>query len=128
MNIIPKSFYLDDIFDDFLSTSNSKVKCDIYEKDGDYHIEMDVPGFNKEDINIDIKDGYLNISAERKNETKEEDKNYIRKERVYGAFKRSFYIGDIEVNDIKAKFENGMLKIEIPKQEVIENKKVIEIE
>ena len=130
MDLIPRKFYLDDIFDDFLSSrKDQNMRCDIYEKDGDYHIEMDVPGFDKKDISIEAKDGYLTIKAEKTNEQNEEDekKNYIRRERTYGKYERSFYLGDLDQDKIDAEFANGMLKITVPKKEEVENKKVIEI-
>lgn len=131
MNIIPKKYYLDDFFDDFLANSNNEkntMKCDIYEKGGDYHIEMDVPGFDKKDISINVDNGYLTITAEKQNEEKDEEKNYIRRERSYGKYERSFYLGDLETDNIKAKFNNGMLKLTVPKKEVVDTKKKIEIE
>lgn len=129
MNLIPKSFYLDDIFDSFLTNDNSKsMKCDIYEKDGDYHIEMEIPGFDKNDISIETNKGYLTVTAEKQEEQNEDNKNYIRRERNYGKYQRSFYLGDIESDNIKASFKHGMLKVVIPKQEQIETKKKIEIE
>ena len=90
---------------------------------------MDVPGFSKEDISVEAKDGYLTISAEKNNEVNEEDekKNYIRRERVYGKYERSFYVGDLDQDKIDAEFNNGCLKITVPKKEEVENKKVIEI-
>ena len=131
MNIIPKKYYLDDFFDDFLANSNSEknaMKCDIYEKGGDYHIEMDVPGFDKKDISINVDNGYLTITAEKQNEEKDEEKKYIRRERSYGKYERSFYLGDLETDGIKAEFNNGMLKLTVPKKEVVDTKKKIEIE
>lgn len=130
MDLIPRKLYLEDIFDDFISTKKEQnMKCDIYEKDGDYHIEMDVPGFSKENISVEAKDGYLTISAEVKKEINEEDKNknYIRRERSYGKYERSFYLGDLDQERIDAEFSNGVLKITIPKKEKVDNKKVIEI-
>ena len=130
MDLMPRKFYLDDIFDDFISSRKEQhMKCDIYEKGGDYHIEMDIPGFNKEEISVETKDGYLTIKAEKKNEVNEEDKdrNYIRRERTYGQYERSFYLGDLDEDKIDAKFDNGMLKITVPKKEVQDTKKVIEI-
>lgn len=130
MDLIPRRFYLDDIFDDFISSKREQnMKCDIYEKNGSYHIEMDIPGFSKEDIKLEAKDGYLTISAEKNNETNEEDndKNYIRRERVYGKYERSFYLGDLDQDKIDAEFKNGILKITVPKKEVIDDKKIIEI-
>ena len=130
MDLMPRKFYLDDIFDDFISSRKEQnMKCDIYEKGGDYHIEMDIPGFNKDEISVETKDGYLTIKAEKKNEVNEEDKdkNYIRRERTYGKYERSFYLGDLDEDKIDASFENGMLKLVVPKKEEVETKKVIEI-
>ena len=129
MDLMPRRFF-DDMFDDFLtSRKEQNMKCDIYEKDGNYHIEMDIPGFNKEDISVETKDGYLTITADKKQEQTEEDKdkNYIRRERVYGKYERNFYLGDLDEDHIDASFENGMLNITVPKKEVVDTKKVIEI-
>ena len=128
MNLIPKSFYLDDIFDNFgVSTTNS-MKCDIYEKEGDYHIEADLPGFDKKDVSVECDNGYLTVTAEKSSEEKEEDKNYIRRERSYGKYQRSFYLGDVDSDKVKAEFKHGILKIVVPKNSQIETKKHIEIE
>ena len=130
MDLMPRKFYLDDIFDDFISTRKEQpMKCDIYEKDGNYHIEMDIPGFKKDEISVETKYGYLTIKAEKNNEVNEEDekKNYIRRERTYGKYERSFYLGDLDEDKIDAKFENGMLKLTVPKKEEVDTKKVIEI-
>lgn len=130
MDLFPRKVYLDDIFDDFLSTKKEQaMKCDIYEKGGNYHIEMDIPGFDKKDISVEVKDGYLTISAVKNSEVeeKEEDKSYIRRERVYGKYERSFYVGDLDLEKINAEFVNGTLKIVVPKKEKEENKRVIEI-
>lgn len=130
MDLIPRRFYLDDIFDDFMPTRrNDNMKCDIYEKDGNYHIEMDIPGFKKEDISIEVDDGYLTIEAEKNTENNEEneDRNYIRRERSYNSYKRSFYLGDLDQDSIEAKFNDGMLNITVPKKELTSNKKKIDI-
>ena len=130
MDLIPRKFYLDDIFDDFISSKKEQnMKCDIYEKDGNYHIEMDVPGFKKEDISIEASDGYLTIKAEKNSENNEEDedKNYIRRERSYGAYERIFYLGDLDQDKVEAEFKDGILKISVPKKEEVNNKKMIEI-
>ncbi len=131
MSLIPRKFYLDDIFDNFLSDPDeNKMKCDIYEKDGDYHIEMDVPGFKKEDIKIECDNGYLTITAEKHSEDKEEDKSkkYIRRERSYGKYQREFYLGDVEADKVHAEFKDGMLNITVPKKTEVETKKLISIE
>ena len=121
MNLIPRSFFFDDDFDDFFKPvmRRNDVKCDIYEENGEYHIEMDIPGYDKKDINIEVKDGYLTIKASKETEDKEESKNYIRRERVVGSFTKSFALGDVDTDKIDAKFENGILNVTIPKQEVV---------
>lgn len=131
MDLMPRKIYLDDIFDDFISSKKEpKMKCDIYEKGNNYHIEMDIPGFNKNEISVETKNGYLTIIAEKNNEVNNEDKEkkYIRRERTYGKYERSFYLGDLDAENISAKFENGILKITVPKKEEVESKKIIEIE
>ena len=128
MDLNPRKFYLDDIFDDFVTSKREQgLKCDIYEKEGVYHIEMDIPGFDKKDISIEVKDGYLVISASKEDNVNEDEKNYIRRERVYGKYERSFYLGDLDEERIEAEFANGVLKVTIPKKEKVENKKTIEI-
>lgn len=126
MNLIPRRFYLDDIFDDFVSKKED-MKCDIYEKDNKYYIEMDIPGFDKKDVKIEIKNDYLIISAEKQEDVEENDKNYIRRERNYGKYERSFALGEVDSENIDAEFKDGMLKIVIPKKEETNNQKFIEI-
>ena len=116
MNLIPRKFYLDDIFDDLAVSKNDNMKCDIYELGGDYHIEMDIPGFDKKDISIETKNGYLTVIAEKNSEDSEEEKNYIRRERSYGKYERSFYLGELDSDNVKAEFKDGILKISIPKK------------
>ena len=134
--IMPNKFYLDDVFDDFMfptikESDFGKMKCDIYEKDNVYHLEMDIPGFDKSDVNIEIDDNdYLTITAEKNtlNNEEDENKNYIRKERSYGKYQRSFYINGIAKEQINASFENGILKVTMPKkQEEKATKTTIEI-
>lgn len=128
MSLIPSRFYLDDVFDDFLPKKGTDMKCDIYEKNGDYHIEMDIPGYEKGDITVEENNGYLTITAEKEKEENDEEKNYIRRERSYGKYQRSFYLGDLDSENIKAEFKDGMLKVTVPKKEEEINKKTIEIE
>ncbi len=130
MSLLPGKFYLDDFFDDFApmpKMPRMDMKCDIYEKGGNVHIELDVPGFDKNDIKLDVDDGILTVEATRENEKEDEDKNYYRKERVFGSFKRQFTVGNIKEDEISAKFNNGVLKISFPKEEKKETKKFIEI-
>lgn len=104
---------------------NNIMKTDVKEKDGGYEVAIDLPGFKKEEVKAELKDGYLTISAVKgfdKDEKNQEGK-YIRRERYVGNMSRSFYVGeDITENDIHAKFENGILMLDIPKKE--EQKKV----
>ena len=130
MSLLPGKFYLDDFFDDFAPMPRMKgmdMKCDIYEKGGNVHIELDVPGFNKNDIKLDVEDGILTIEATKNEEKEDEEKNYYRKERVYGSFKRQFTVGNIDEKQINAKFDNGVLKISFPKEEKKETKRFIDI-
>lgn len=128
MNIIPRKFYLDDLFDNFMEGDVTKMKCDIYEQDNKYFIEMDIPGFTKDEIKIECNNGNLVISAEKsENKEESEDKKYIRRERVYGKYSRSFYLGEVDEENIKAEFIGGTLKLELPKQMERDQKKYIEI-
>ena len=124
--------YLDGVFDDFFTPARgddmSKMRCDIYEKDGDYHIEMDIPGFDKNEITIDCENGYLTITANKEKVEKDETKKYIRRERNYGKYERTFYLGDVDASSIRAKFKHGMLKIIVPKKVEKESKQHIQIE
>ena len=129
MDLIPRSFFLDDMFDNFLTSKDTNsFKCDIYEKDGNYCIEMDAPGYTKDNIKIDCDNGYLTIKVSKSDESTDDGKNYIRKERSTREYQRTFYVGDVDTNDIKATFKDGILKIDLPKPEVVETKKTIEIE
>ena len=135
----------DDWMDDFdkakkkkrnpLYGKNAKnmMKTDVREHDKGYELDVDLPGFKKDEINIGLENGYLTISASKGLDKDEEDKKgkYIRKERYAGAMQRSFYVGDgITQEDVKAKYEDGILKISIPKKDVkaVEEKKTIAIE
>lgn len=110
------------------------MKTDIKDKDGFYELDMELPGFKKEDVNAQLRDGYLTITANQNvsNEEKDEKGNYIRQERYTGQCSRSFFVGkDLKEEDIKAKFENGMLYLKFPKEdarEKVEENKFIAIE
>lgn len=128
MNLIPRSFFLDDFLDDLEPVKINNMKCDIYEKNNAYVIEMDVPGFDKNDIEINLDNGYLTISASHEENNDDNTKNYIRRERNSYKCSRKFYLGDVSYENIKAEFNNGILKIVVPKKEEIVSKKKIEIE
>ena len=109
------------------------MKTDIREHDEGYELDIDLPGFKKDEITIDLDNGYLTISAAKGLDKDEQDKKgkYIRKERYAGAVQRSFYVGDaVTEEDVKAKFEDGILKLSIPKKDAkaVETKKTIAIE
>lgn len=103
--------------DDFLTSSNmmGNFKADIKETPTEYIIDAELPGIKKEDITIDYKNNYLTVSANRQEVIEENNDNYIRKERHYGNFSRSFYIDDIDKNSVNARFDNGILSIVLPK-------------
>ena len=109
------------------------MKTDVKETDAGYEVDIDLPGFKKDEISAKLDDGYLTISASKgldKDEKNKEGK-YIRKERYAGSMSRSFYVGgDVTEEDIKAKYEDGILRLSIPKKEAkaVENKKYIAIE
>ena len=95
------------------------MKTDVRETEDTYEVDMDLPGFKKDEINVDLKNGYLTVSAAKGLDKDEKDKNgkYIRQERYTGAMSRSFYVGDVAPEDVKAKFEDGILQISLPKAE-----------
>lgn len=119
---------LGDVFGDpfFAHTESKVMKTDIKEKDDKYLIDIDLPGYEKENIKMSIENGYLTISAQTSSNSEEkEDGKFVRRERYSGSCERSFYVGEeLTKEDIKANFKNGILKIEIPKKE--EEKKLPE--
>lgn len=127
-----------DLFDDFFEDDffprkeRNLMKTDIREKDDKYLVDVDLPGFEKENINLSLENGYLNIHAKvEKNEENGKKEKYVRRERFFGECSRSFYVGeDIKEEDIHAEFKNGILKLEIPKndQKKLNTSKRIEIE
>ena len=134
------SIFGENLFDDFMDFPfggkkiNTMMKTDIRDTDSTYELDIDMPGFKKEDIKAQLKDGYLTISASTSANNDEQDKDgrYIRRERYAGSCSRSFYVGEgVKEEEIRAKFENGILKLSIPKVEnkpQVEEKKCIAIE
>lgn len=114
-----------DLFDDFFGDDfftrrqPSLMKTDIREKNDKYVIEMDLPGYEKENINLSLENGYLQVSAKVVQEDNDdEDERFVRQERYYGECSRSFYVGeDLTEEDIHAEFKNGILKVEVPKKD-----------
>lgn len=144
------SIFNDNLFDDFfefpffddraerkLYGHNAKniMKTDIKEHKDGYELEIDLPGFHKDEIQVELKDGYLTISAAKQlnqDEKEKESGKYIRRERYSGSCQRSFYVGDeITQEDIKAEFKHGILKLFVPKKEAkpeVEQRKFVSIE
>lgn len=131
----------DDLFDgDFFTSHNplygkharNLMKTDIREKDDGYELSVDLPGFKKDEITLDIKNGYLTVSAEKGFDKDEEDKKgrIIRQERYAGVCSRNFYVGDVKPEDVKAKYEAGVLTVVLPKkdQKKLESQSKIAIE
>ena len=119
------SLFGKDLFDDFfddgfrVSPVTGEMKTDIRELESGYEITMDMPGVEKENIKAVLKNGYLTVSATTSSEKNEDDDKgrYIRRERISGTSSRSFYVGEgVRMEDVKAKFENGVLQIDIPKE------------
>ena len=111
---------LGDLFDDsfFNRTESKLMRTDIKEKESEYLIDIDLPGYEKENIKVKIEDGYLTVQAKTSRSNDESEGKYVRKERYFGECSRSFYVGDdITTEDIKAKFNNGILSLQIPKKE-----------
>lgn len=125
----------DDIFDNMFRTpsyNQAVMKTDVHEKDGKYILDVEIPGYKKEDVKISLFNGTLTISAEHNETSEEKDAKgrILRQERYSGTCSRSFYVGDaIKDTDVKASFDNGILKIEIPTEQKKEEetKKFIDI-
>lgn len=143
------SIFGENLFDDFMDfpfnsdffqranrrpqRENTLMKPDLKETDSSYELDIDLPGFKKENVNAQLKDGYLTIQASSNTDNGEKDENgkYIRRERFIGNCSRSFYVGEaVTQEDIKARFENGILKLSIPKKDAkaVEQSRYIAIE
>ena len=95
--------------------AHAYMRTDVKENETEYVMEVELPGLEKKDIGLSVKDGYLNISVQKSEAEKDDKEKYIRRERSYSC-SRSYYIGDVNKEDIKAKYENGILQISIPKE------------
>ncbi len=128
--LMPSLF--DEFFDDFARPAKSVVrynypanavmKTDVKEDENGYHLDIELPGYKKDDIKAELKEGYMTITATKADDKDEKDKkgNYIRRERYQGTSSRSFYVGEeVKEEDIKAKFEDGILKVFVPKIEAV---------
>ena len=131
------SIFGENLFDDFFSDpfemmmpqsrnplygkhAKNLMKTDVRETENSFEVDMDLPGFKKDEVNLELKDGYLTVSADKAldKDKKDNEGRYIRQERWSGSCSRSFYVGDtVKPEDVHAKFENGILQIALPKQE-----------
>ena len=130
------SIFGENLFDDFFDDSFEKnffgernplygkhaknlMKTDVKEKKDGYELAIDLPGFKKEDVSVELKDGYLTVCAAKGLDRDEEEKDgrFIRKERYAGACTRSFYVGDVRPDEVSGKYEFGVLKLRIPKKD-----------
>ena len=131
------SIFGENLFDDFFSDpfemmmpqsrnplygkhAKNLMKTDVRETENSFEVDMDLPSFKKDEVNLELKDGYLTVSADKAldKDKKDNEGRYIRQERWSGSCSRSFYVGDtVKPEDVHAKFENGILQIALPKQE-----------
>ncbi|ABK61385.1 MULTISPECIES: heat shock protein Hsp18 [Clostridium] len=133
-NLRRREDFFNNLFDNFFNddffpkTMNNGFNVDVRDTENAYLVEADLPGMKKENLDLYYENGYLTISAKREDsiEDKDDENNYVRRERHYGEFKRSFFINDIDEDNIEANFENGVLKLVLPKKNN-RNQKRIEI-
>ena len=143
LDMLMPSIYARDLFDDVFEpfyrqnkasfNSNGLMKTDVKETDEGYDLSIDLPGVSKDDIKAEVKDGYMTVSVTKNENNDEKDKKgkFIRRERFYGSYSRSFYVGeDVKEEDVKASFKNGILTVIVPEKEEkeVEAKKRIQID
>ncbi|BDR73769.1 heat-shock protein [Clostridium tetani] len=136
-NSMKRDSYFDEFFDNFFNNDflvpikfpKNNFRADLKETNNEYIIEADLPGISKDAVKVNYSNNNLVISAKREDIIENKDENYIRRERNYGEFKRAFYVDNVDENNIKASFKNGVLKINLPKLEgTTKARKQIEIE
>ena len=129
-----RDFYnmVDDFFNDSwpsrTSFARDTFKIDVQENDNEYLIEAELPGVDREEVNIDMNEGRMTISVQREENINEENKNYVHKERRFSSMSRSLYLDDAKSDGIKAKLENGVLNIKVPKESKPDSSVKIDIE
>lgn len=115
------------LFDEDLFKAENRARTDIYEKEGKVYVELEAPGHTKEDIDISLDKGTLTITF-TKEDSSEENKQYLHRERKsYSKITRSFFLGEIEEDEVEASFKNGVLVVSAPKKKEIETKRTIDI-
>ena len=128
-----EDFYnmLDDFFTDpWFSGRGVRegFKLDVQRTDKDYLIEAELPGVNKDEVSLDLRDGTLSIAVNREESKNEENKNYIHRERRVSSMSRSVYLGDVDADAVSAKLDNGVLKVSVPIKTPVDNSRRIEIQ
>lgn len=125
-NLSSRGDYFDDFFNNFFSEDtftpmilkNTNFKVDVKETENEYLVEADLPGINKDNISLEYENNYLTVTAKRENTVEDKsNSNYVRRERSYGEFKRSFYIDNVDENSVNASFADGVLRITLPKKQ-----------
>ncbi|KOF58073.1 MULTISPECIES: heat shock protein Hsp18 [Clostridium] len=124
-SVAKRGDYFEDFFNNFFSDdffapavfNNNSFKVDVKEDDNQYLVEADLPGMKKENIALEYENNYLTISAKREDVLEDKRDNYVRRERNYGEFRRSFYVDNVDENNVNASFADGVLKITLPKKE-----------
>ena len=115
--------------DNSLEKSFCNFSTDVIEKDGEYVLQAELPGFNKEDIKVDLKNDVMTISSSHSEESKEEEgKKYLRRERRTSAYSRSFKVKNVKAEDIQASYNNGVLEVKFPKRDALPEEEVKKIE
>ena len=110
-------FFSDSFFPTAFQTLGQSIRADIKENEKEYIVEAEVPGVRKEDIKLDLRDDVLTLSVEQNEIVNEEKENYLRRERRYGSFSRSFYVENVNNEEVSAKYNDGILKIILPKDQ-----------
>jgi len=105
-----------DYFMEEVESIPNNMQCDVYEKNNSYVIELDVPGYSKNNLKVEFSNGYISIIGTKSEEKEKEDRKYIRKERIYGVYKRDFYVGKVDYTKVTAKYKDGVLTIVVPKE------------
>ncbi len=106
---------MDNFFDDFFKPAKYDMKSDVREVENGYEIDVEVPGFNKNEVIVDYNDGYITVSAKHETNNEQKKHKYVHQERTYSSLERSYYVGDVDKSKINAKLNDGLLTISLPK-------------
>lgn len=121
--MLSRNSFFNNPFDFETSREDTVMRSDVTIENDIYQIQIELPGIQKENIGLDYENGYLKVTAVKENK-EEENVSYVRRERFYGEYSRTFYIGNVKEEEIRAHYENGILTIHFPKESKIENRKI----